>query len=150
MSYIDNTELLQELRQADQELREVQSDVRASTDSPLTRRIADHMHKWEEVLATTLDKIEEDMDKNTAETFNQATPHGSPSERLREHLPAPKDPKELATWTIQWHEELAEWCQTIGDQAISEKTADLFRKLAERLREVNRQLAADTRSLEQS
>jgi hypothetical protein len=46
-------------------------------------------------------------------------------------------------------EELAAWCETLAQQSISDRTTELFQSLEDQIRGINRQLAADTRSLEQ-
>jgi hypothetical protein len=149
MSYSKNIDVLQELREADQCLRETHADLRAEAESETLRYLADHMRKWEHVLKETLDTIEKEMKESTASTFKQATPHGSPVERIQDHLPPPKEPADFVAWSLQRHEDLAEWCRTLGENSPNDRTATLFNSLADELKGINRQLAADTRSVEQ-
>jgi hypothetical protein len=97
----------------------------------------------------TLEELEAQMSQTTEEAFTQATPHGSPLDRIRDHLPAPEETAELVNWSLKRHQELADWCASLADQSISDRTADVFRTLSEELRNINRQLATDTRALVQ-
>jgi hypothetical protein len=148
MSYQTNHELLNEFRTSVELIREVNTDLEHPGDPDLRDRIADHMRTWEDVLNRTLSECENDMGKGTENTFTQATPHVSPVDRIRKHLPAPEDPPARAQWCMQRHEELADWCGTLAGQSVSERTTELFQRLADHIRDLNRQLATDTRSLE--
>lgn len=149
MSYQTTMDVLNEFREAQTLLRESHADLRSDADSETLRYLVEHIRAWEEVMRKTLEELDKQMDASTASTFQQATPHGSPVDRVRDHLPAPREPAELANWSLKRHEELAEWCATLGQQSPNDRTADLFNSLAGELRGINRQLAADTRSLQQ-
>ena len=149
MSFTPNTTLITHLREAEQLLRNVQRERRDHPSNPVTARVAEYFEQSERLITDTLDALEEDLDEKTLKAYHQNEPADSPVDRLRSHLPPPYDPAEFANWSLARHEELAEWCGTLSEKSILGPSKELFGRLSERLRSLNRQLAADTRSLEQ-
>ena len=149
MSFTPNTTLIEQLREAEHLLRDAQQDKKDQADNPVTARVAEHFDQSEKLITDTLDRLEEDLDEKTLKAYHQNEPADSPVERLQTHLPPPSDPAEFVNWSLARHEELAAWCETLSGKTVLGQTSELFGQLSESLRGLNRQLAADTRSLEQ-
>lgn len=149
MSYIENETLIGGLRDYEQALRDLQGELREHAQDEATRQVAEYFDGVHDFIKDTLDQLDEDLSESAAKTFNQYTPGTHPMEDLDQNLPMPEDAETLIKWSLERQNHVVEWCRNLSGKSISPETTELFGRIADRLRELNRQLAYDTKAYEQ-
>jgi hypothetical protein len=149
MSYVTTHKLLNDLQESLEYLRDLQLRKKENSTSPLTEQVVAHAHERETLITDLLHTIKEEMDERMAKSYEQIEPASTPLERLQNQGTPPENPADLVTWSLACNEDVADWCDTLAGNSILNTNSELFSTLADRLRALNRKLAADTRSLEQ-
>ena len=149
MSYTKNQDLLDELNESVDLLRSEQNRSRNTETNGEKKHLIDYFQKREQLIRNTIENLKQDAKGKSGETFHQIEPSNSPVETIEENLPAPDGIVDFISWNLKRQEELACWCETLSEKEESKKIPDVFGNLADQLRTLNRELAANTRSIEQ-